>query len=307
MTQPIAVRTDPPKPEDIRAQYGFVALIAEQIPEIGTLMEQAVKENWTSDRFSLALAATNWWKSTPDPIRQWTVKNIADPASAANEMRAGAQSIYNTMVQLGIPTDIGIPGQATTDDRLGQLWLQSKLQGLDEAGTRSFLFREVASKRSNVQNPGGRYGQLINGMYQTASDYGYTSSGLENEVYSAANEIMMGGAQAEPEAWKSKMINYAVSKYAPFADRLRGGETVMDIARPYMESYAQTLELNPQDIGLSDKTLQKAMQGNGRDAMAVWQFEQELRKDTRYGFTRGARNATAQTLEAIGKAFGMVG
>jgi hypothetical protein len=144
-------------------------------------------------------------------------------------------------------------------------------------------------------------------MYTMAADYGYTGQDLEHEIYTYANEIMLGGARAEPEAFKSKLINYAASKYAPFADRLRGGETVMDIARPYMEAYSQTLEINPNDISLNDQLMQKALQGDGQAAQAVWQFQQELRKDGRYGYTNGARKEAASTLQAIGRAFGMVG
>lgn len=303
MSMPIQYRTTPPGPEDIQAQYGFVTLIAQQIPEIGALMQQAVNGNWTADRFSMALAATNWWKTTPDGSRQWLVKNIADPASANVELTAGIGSTRNTMIQLGIPTDVG-------NDRLGQLWLQAKLQGLDDVTTRGFLFREMVGDKEpgDPSALGGRYGQLINGMVESAVNYGYAlTPQAHSEIYRTARDIMIGGGTAEPEVWKSKLMSYAASKYAPFADRIRGGETVMDIARPYVESYANILEVNPKDVALDDSAVQKALQGDGAQGQTVWQFEQGLRKDPRWGKTVNAKDAAAKTLTSIGRAFGMIG
>src|SRR5690242_9096214 len=126
MTLPLQVSTEAPKPEDIQASYGFVTLLAQEVPEIGTLMQQAVNEKWTADRFSLALANTDWWKSTPDAQRQWLVKSIADPASANVEAATGADEIRNLTAQLGVP----MPSEEAAKD----WWLWTKVAGYDENG-----------------------------------------------------------------------------------------------------------------------------------------------------------------------------
>lgn len=297
---PLQVRTDPPKPEDVKASYGFVALIAEQIPEIGRLMEQAVREQWTPDRFSLSLANTSWWKSTPDDRRQWLVKNIADPASADQELITGADKIRNLSVALGV-------GQPDIE-RAKSLYLHTMFNGLDETGTKAYLARTLLSNdRAGVV---GTYGDLVTGMWKLSAEYGYGAPDMAQQIHQEARNIMQSGGDTSRvglTAWQNKVQQYAAAKYSPFADRLRGGETVMDIARPYLDTYAQTLEVNPQDIALDDNLVQRALQGNGQQAQAVWQFQQGLRQDDRYGYTNGARKEAASTVQAIGRAFGMVG
>jgi hypothetical protein len=300
MTIPLQPRTEPPKPEDIEAQYGFVALIAKQIPEIGSLMAQAVKENWTADRFSLALASTNWWKTTPDTSRQWLVRQLTDPASAAADKRNGITEIRNLADRLGVTI--------TSDDMALSIWTESMLGGIEGLDLQSLV-----SHRGQVGGAtGGVYGQLVHELMAMSLDYGYTSQDLAGEVAQEAGNLLRAG-MTSLDAWKAKLINQAAAKYTPFAERLRGGETLMDIARPYVDTYSKVLEIAPSAVRLTDPHIQRALQGTQPEAgkppvaKAVWQIEQELRKDPRWGGTNNARQAAAQTLTTIGRQFGMIG
>lgn len=305
MTVPVQPRPPAPTPEDIKAQYGFVALIAQQIPEIGSLMQQAVQGNWTADRFSLALAGTQWWKSTPEAARQWTVRAITDPASAEADIQNGSKQILQDLIDIGVhPYDDA--GNPRLD--LRSLYVQVRTKGLEgnEAGRRAFLF-EQGHQAGKAGTQGGRYGQLVTEMVKMAQEYGYASPGAMTEIIGAANAAALSGGAGNVEYWRRKMIGYAKAKYGAFADRIDAGESVMDLARPYMDSYATVLEVAPGDVGLQDQAVQKALQGDGKQAQAVWQFEQELRKDPRWGNTKNARQSAASTLTAIGRSFGMIG
>lgn len=301
MTVPIQVRTDPPSPEDVRATYGFVALLAEEVPEVGDLMEQAVTENWTADRFSMALAATDWWRETPDGQRQWLVKQIADPATAEQALQNGAQQVYAWVSASGVP----VPNV----NKARKLWLETQVKGMDPAMAQAHVARVLLGD-SNVplDGVGGQLGKAINDMYDMSFKYGYIPPDLNNQIQLLARNIVGNGSVGNIEGWRSKLTEYAAAKYTAFADRIRGGETVMDVARPYLESYATTLELNPNDLQLNDRLIQEALQGNVQGAAkSVWQFEHDLRKDDRWGYTDNAKDSASKTLGAIGKAFGMIG
>jgi hypothetical protein len=300
MSMPIQVRTTPPGPEDVAAQYGFVTMIAQQIPEIGALMQQAVNENWTADRFSLALAATGWWKSTPDAVRQWTVKQIADPASAERELNTGSDKIRNLTTALGL--------RLPDINEARGLFLRGQLDGLDETGLQALLARTLLGPAPGQE--AGTYGELVNGMYDLAFKYGYSAPDLAQQVHQEARNILQAGGDTSRvglTGWQGKVQQYAAAKYTPFADRIRGGETVVDIARPYMDSYARVLEQAPSAVKLDDPLLQQALQGDGTAAKPVWAFEQELRKDERWGQTNNAKDAAGKALTSIGRAFGMIG
>lgn len=298
-----------PTPADIKAQYGFVAMLASAVPEIGRLMQRAVKEKWTAERFQMAVAATSWWKKTPAPTRQWVTQKIADPASATQALQAGGANLMQVAGGLGLPVS-----QAQAQE----MWLYGQLHGYDEQAMRGLVYRQLERGRfgglPGDDEASGEYGVLLAQAREMAAAYGYSPRDLDAQVRAAAGSGLQFGdpGQDQLSGWQQKLRNYAKSKYAAFADRIDQGETVMDIAQPYMDVYAQTLEVNPQDISLDDQYVQKALQGTTQAgkppaAQAVWQFQQELRKDERWGYTQNARQAAAEVATTIGKTFGMIG
>lgn len=302
MAPPITPRPDPPKPEDVKAQYGFVALLARQIPEISAILDRATRESWTSDRFSMEVANTNWWRTTPAETRAWITQNVADPASAQAAMNLGGAKVREYAVQLG--------ADSPTMERASEVWLAGKLFGYSDADMLPHIARMLLTATPADVNRGGKYGEMVNKMFTEAHAYGYNPHDLAQEITNNAMWALWGGA-TNTEAFHSKMVNYATTKYAAYADRIRGGETVRDIAQPFIESRAKILEEAPGMITLRDPLIERALQGRMVDGKTVgptlWEFEQDLRKDPRWATTQNARQTAAQTATAIGKAFGMIG
>ena len=97
-------------------------------------------------------------------------------------------------------------------------------------------------------------------------------------------------------------------EYSAFADRIAGGETVTEIADPYVSRLSELLELNPNDVGLDNDLVQRAMKQTSADgkpaAMDLYTFEKEVRKDNRWQYTKNARqevsNVTADLLRQFG-------
>jgi hypothetical protein len=306
MSQPITPRPDPPKPEDVKAQYGFVALLAKAVPEINAILDKATRESWTGDRFSMEIANTSWWKSTPAEQRQWITQQISDPASAARALETGGNLIATMGHQLGFYGNVLSPQTAQ------DIWLFTKLHGFNETQTRAYMFNTLKGATDKIQDIGGDYGQVLNSMRTVAANYGYDlGPNGETELRDWAAGVMQAGQGADAASgWESKMKNFAATKYAAYADRIKAGETVKDIAEPYVQSYSKLLEQVPGQ-GFRDPLIEKALQGQLVDGKAitqnVWQFEQSLRQDPRWGFTQNAREDAAKTATSIGKAFGMIG
>jgi hypothetical protein len=294
----------PLTPEDVKAQYGFVAALAGAIPEVGQLMQQAVAEKWTAQRFQMAIANTGWWKTTPAQTRQWVTMQYADPASATREMQTGGDQVKNMANKYGF--NLNDPARAQ------QLWLNAKLAGYDDRMTELYVFNDLQTFRPGTPQQGGELGLRMLAAKRLASDYGYSSPNLDQEVIDdMARSISMNQDQSQGmAAWQQKMQQYAQAKYTPFADRIAGGSTVRDIAQPYVDVMRQELELP--DVDLSDQYIQRWLQGQSVDgqppaATAVWQAQRELRTDPRWQYTRNAWNAVADVANTVGRAFGMQG
>src|SRR4051812_25471954 len=110
----IAPRPDP-SPEDIKASYGFVALLADEVPEINDLLVQAIQDQWTPDRFIMSVANTDWYRDTPPAEREWITKQVSDPAGAEADIQKGMARMMADLQEIGIGTDVGLTGRYQVD------------------------------------------------------------------------------------------------------------------------------------------------------------------------------------------------
>jgi len=124
----------------------------------------------------------------------------------------------------------------------------------------------------------------------------------------AAKSILEGKSTAD--IWNQEIKNTAKSRYAAFADQIDSGLTPRDIASPYLQSMANILELDPNTINLSDPTISKALTSiteDGKPAVTpLWQFERELKKDSRWRYTKNAQEELIGTGVQVLKDFGLV-
>ena len=124
----------------------------------------------------------------------------------------------------------------------------------------------------------------------------------------AARSIAENNSTADD--WKRTINDVAKSKYASFADQIDAGQTVKQVASPYINSMSQILELPPNTISLSDPTINKALTNLTADSkpalQPLWQFETSLRKDPRWGATKNARDAVDSFSRKILSDFGLV-
>jgi len=155
---------------------------------------------------------------------------------------------------------------------------------------------------------GGDAGSVQQQVKQLFSDYGVKYSSGQSIGW--ARRILTGTDTLD--SLKATLINSAKSRYAAFSQDLDAGRTMKDLADPYMQLMAQTLELPEASVDMFDAKIQQAM--SLRDAKTgaptvkpLWQFEQDLKQDPRWDKTKGAVNAAYDQAMRIGKAWGFVG
>lgn len=292
-----------PTEQDVMAGYGFVGLLARAIPELNSILQQAVKGQWTPDRFVQTVADSNWYKNTPAGMREWITKQITDPAQAEVEAATGADYVRNMTAQLGVPMP--------SAERAREVWLWTKIAGYDENGTRAYISRMAFEDGGWSEEPGsggGVYGRLVSDMFKQAHEYGYTSPDLSSEILEKARWIMQTGGNVDTTGWQSKMIDYATSFYAPYKEEIRGGKTVADISKPVMDRVAQLLEMNPSNMNLNDPLVKKAMTEWAPDgrAYSLREIEDQTRRDARWKVTDNAKQSAVKMVEEIATRFGLV-
>jgi hypothetical protein len=106
----------------------------------------------------------------------------------------------------------------------------------------------------------------------------------------------------------------AVKLFPSFRDRILNGESPLSIASPYIGAIARILEVPEGSLDLEDATVRKAMMGStttvgdktSSTVTPLWQFEQDLYKDSRWQYTANARAKADSILVDVGSRFGVI-
>lgn len=137
---------------------------------------------------------------------------------------------------------------------------------------------------------------------------GGTPLGQVESLKSYANSFGMTYQQKDYDSWsrnifsgtatiedlQAKVRQDAASAFPAYSDQINKGVSVDALASAYKSSMANILEIDPDSVGYNDPTLRKALQYIGTDGKPatkpLWQFEKELRSDSRWEYTNNARN-----------------
>lgn len=295
MTAPVA---PPPNPADIQARYGFVGQMAKSVPEINNILQQAMREQWTTDRFLMTVANTNWWKTNGQAVREWQVLEATDPQTARDRKGHITGDLYARASKMGI---------SLTPQQAEQAFYFTQFSGgMSEENINNYLARTYFDPYQDWNQLHGQAAEIA----QQISDTGWAYGWRDFDHYDDSRRMLKGILSGEDsaEGFGIKMRAYAKAMYPGFANEIEGGMTVRDIAAPYIDRQAELLETSKTGIDLKDPLLNKALQARGADGapapMAIWQYEQQVRQDPRWAKTNNAKDSMAQFLGKLGKDWG---
>ena len=87
--------------EKFRKEYGWLTWMLDH-PELGPILEESIKENWSSERTQTELQNTDWFQETSPALREWKNLKNTDPADAQNQINAVSQRIKTGARRYGV-------------------------------------------------------------------------------------------------------------------------------------------------------------------------------------------------------------
>lgn len=276
--------------DQLKAEFSWVAALASDNPELSQLLNLAVSEFWTPERFEARLKNTTWYKSTSENARKLQIVERTDPQTY--------KKLYDEKVQY-VRSLLGAVGATMTDAEVAYTAKSALMEGTSD----QVLAGRVKNWINFTTGAGslfGRAGEAEDRLRGFAAANGVAVS--DDWILAQARE-----AAAAADGDKSVMdkamdwINQqAVSAFPALAEQLRARRpdgswlTVEDVATNYKQTMAKVLELDPNQVTLQDATLRKALQGdpanNTQPGMVpLWKFERDLRQDDRWQFTKTAK------------------
>jgi hypothetical protein len=238
-----------------------------------------VKDTWSTQKFQAAIRDTNWWKTNSDTMRQAQLTQKTDPATW--DAMVDAETVK--VAQLAAEVGAAIPSKKMRD-----LVNTALKTNLDEDGLRNLLGKYVDfTKNGTLQGEAGMH-EFTMKEYAANMGIQLDDQTIKNQAQRVIRKV------ATTQDYESLVRDHAKSMYPAYAQQIDAGQTLKDIASPYTQMMAQTLEIPDTDITVFDPTIKGALNGLSADGkptgLSLTDFQQKLRSDPRWTKTTQAQN-----------------
>jgi hypothetical protein len=235
-------------------------------------------------------ASLEGYLSTPEKYGFAATGVKAGPSAEEVKVKADAIRIYAT--DLGVGLDDAAVNKLAREWAAGNFDTTTIKPQIARSGKIDFAKGAAAEQLNTLKELAGSYGmQYDQGWYNTA-----------------ATNVLTG--KDDIETYKQYVKDQAKSKFPTLVAQLDQGFTVRQLASPYIQTMSNILEIDPNTIGLNDLYVNQALTGldaEGKPSTKpLWQFEQDLRKDPRWNFTKNAQDSLMNTTRKVLQDFGLV-
>lgn len=281
--------------KDMAAQYGWALSVLKSDPSLYKVFRQAVANTWSPQRFVAELRGTDWFRQHSAAARKDQVLKATDPAEWKAQHDQARAKIRDMAAGMGAQL---------SDTTLKRITRNALTFGWADEQIRDTLAPAV--KAGSAGTFGGDAATEVAALRQTAYQNGVK---IADPTLQKWVQRMASGES--PAGFDQYVRTMAKSAFPSFAQQIDAGVNVQDLAEPYINSMAQTLELDPAAIDLFDPTVRKALQatdGQGKlTTKPLWQFEDEMRADPRYDKTKQANAQASKFAAALTQTFGAAG
>lgn len=288
------------KSSDLAADYNWSMALLNSDPDLRRLFRSAVTNGWSEARFVAEMQDTDWFRKHSDSYRQNEIARITNPATW-KQARKQAEAQFSNMA--------ASTGSQLSDKAMKKLVDSTMAFGWNEAQQQDFLAKYVSQERDGEfkgQYTGDAGNNSLN-ILKTSSANGYKIP--KGSMDKWLREIAAGDNTVSQV--QEHIRRQTAKVYTGFADELFAGADLNELASPYTRSMSQLLELNENDIPMTDKTIMKAMSykdAKGKAiAMPLHEFEDNLRQDSRWLRTDNAHQQVMGSANNLLRSFGLIG
>jgi hypothetical protein len=281
---------------ELAETYGMSYAFFKSQPELMKMLKGAVAEQWSPEKFQAEVKNSSWWKKNSETARQAQVLQKTDPATYKASMEAARVAARKMAVQAGA---------ILTDKQSETLAKNMVWYGWADAQVNNFLGQYV--KFSDEQTLGGVAGQAAKAIKEEAYKNGVAVT--EQSVLNNAQYLIRGLTTMEKV--QAGIREQAAGLYPAFAEQIKAGASLQDLAQPYAQVVAQELGLPATDVdAFSPKVKQALNRTNAQglpEAMDLGTFTQLVRNDPGWrkqpGVAEKTMNIGRQVLADMGLGF----
>lgn len=285
--------------EELAQSYGYALRVIYSVPELRELFERAVSAEegqYTAQRFQAEFENTNWYRNNDQYFRKaWTAEQLggADWQADMQEARLAVQDAARAAGADLTPEEL----DALSRRYIYEGWYEDSRQGIfADALSGEIAYLPTESGGMALRGKAGSFTEklkttaLVNGLKYNDDWY-----------LSAARSVARG--LTDEAYWERELRTQAASMFPNYAEQINAGVNAMDIATPYINVYAQTMERSPYELDLSNPDIRRAMM----DGQGLFEFQQALRERPEWQNTKQAEDRVSEISLQVMRMFGLVG
>jgi hypothetical protein len=262
--------------------------------ELKALFKDAVAGGWNEARFQAKLTSTKWYRTHGKAWADAETLKATRPKEYQEQLAKQTAAILSTARSMGITlSDADL--KSMSDAAMHMAWTADQLVAK--------LSPRMTGDNGIVLDYGRQLRELAAQNNVGQSDQWFNSAAI---AVARASAISPDAAKAAYERFETDIRGHAASNYGLWADRIKSGENVEQLADAWLQQARRTLE--DDSITLKDPVVDKAlraMDDKGNPALSpLWKFQQDLRKDPRWMKTQNAQQTIAATADSVLKAWG---
>lgn len=275
--------------------YQFASRILSASPELQSLFKEAIAKGWEPARFQAAIQNSKWYSEQgSDFAREAWLARAGGGEEWENQLVVARDAIQRQASNAGVqlaPDEL----DSWAERYLFEGWYDQSRQGMlmDALAERVDVNKgQAASRTMDLQELARK-----NGLKMTES------------FFVDANKSIMRGESTMAD-WEKYIRDESAKRYPLYADKVKAGVTVEDLAAPYRSRMADILELDVNSISLEDPYIRDALNGVDEKgnpvSMNYSEFETKLRRDPRWESTKQGKTLTMGLAENMMRSWGFL-
>jgi hypothetical protein len=262
-------------------------------PEIGKLLLEATKDEFTNDKFLNRLMGTKWWLDTQRSIRDFEVMKAQEPAELQDRINKQKDMVRN--LASGFGTQLA-------DTQIEQLAMNAVRLGYTDQQMANAVGSEVYKVGGVTPLRLGLVGQDVRAQ---AKRYGIPLS--DESLDNFAKSIATGDSNFQD--FQNYLKQQAISLFPSLQKEIERGLDIQTLADPYRQTASRVLGLSPDAIDFADPKWNIALNfsdQSGRRMMNLEEWTKYIRSNDEYGYqyTDDAHNKAYVATNTIARAFG---
>lgn len=288
----------------MRSEYSWAADLVFSNPQLKELFREAVKEGWTAQKFIARFKDTGFYQKHTESWLKAEALKQSKPVAYRDAKRNYAAQIRDDAAALGV---------TLSDKQAFELAETFVRRGFREAPAayKEWLAKKV--KADPTTGFSGSAGETEQSLLLTLTRNGFSTDSKvwKDWVDSTVRQITAGNGTLSDAV--SYIRREAGSRYPSYAEQMASeGKDLQDYASGYISLMSEILEIPEDNLNVRDPKILKAMMGDPDEQgktkpMSLWDFEKELRQDSRWKYTKNANDSAQSAANDMLKMFGFLG